>query len=252
MRYILILIFVLVTIQADEKKQTLTMGLGAYMQTQPYKDVDTIVLPTPVIFYDNGIVYARWSRAGIYFFGEKTDDYGWGFSLTIQPRTFGYKPSDSNYLRGLDEKKTTWEGGLAFSASMDKAYIEIMALTDILDRYESWIVKTEIGYDFKVGDFLFYPSFIVVYQSSEFLDYYYGISSDEAITSNYNTYTTNNDFQIGLQTYIKYPLTNSLATLLNIRADRLSNEAIKSPIVHDDYIFSGMLSLIYTFKYGHL
>jgi outer membrane protein len=124
-----------------------------------------------------------------------------------------------------------------------------MALTDILDRYESWIVKTEVGYDFEVGDFLFYPSLIVVYQSSEFLDYYYGVSSDEATTSNYNAYATNNDFQIGLQTYIKYPLRNSLATLLNIRADRLSNEATKSPIVHDDYIFSGMLSLIYTFKY---
>jgi len=250
MRYILILVFIFYTLHAqDEEKQKLTIGAGIYVQTQPYKDVDEIILPTPVIFFDNGLFYVRWSRAGVYFLGDKQDDYAWGFSLTTQPRTYKYKASDSPFLLGLDEKKSTWEGGLAFSASMDKAYIEIMALTDMLDRYESWIVKTEVGYNFEFKDISFYPSIIVVYQSSEFLDYYYGISNQEAKTSLYDRYNTNNDFQLGIQTYIKYPLTNNFSTLINLRVDRLSNEAINSPIVHDDYIFSGMASLIYNFEY---
>jgi len=247
MKYILILIFIILIANADEKKQKATIGAGIYTQTQPYKDVDAIVLPTPVIFFDNGLFYIRWSRAGVYFLGEKKDDYAWGFSLTTQPRTYGYKPSDTAYLRGLDEKKNTWEGGIAFSASLNKAYIEIMALTDMIDRYESWIIKTEMGYNFKVGNFSLYPSIILIYQSSEFLDYYYGISQKESTTSLYNTYQTSNDFQIGMQTYIKYPIDNSWSALINIRADKISNEAIKSPIVHDDYVFSGMASLIYTF-----
>jgi len=249
MRYVLILLLFFISLQADEKKQTLTMGLGIYEQTQPYKDVDTIVLPTPVVFYDNGIVYARWSRVGLYFFGDKQDEYAWGFSITAQPRTYGYKSSDSTYLNGLDEKKTTWEGGLAFSATVDKAYIEMMVLTDMLDRYESWIVKTEIGYDFKIGSFSFYPSAIFIYQSSEFLDYYYGVSKKEALSSVYTQYSAKNGFQVGLQTYIKYPFTDKVSALINLRADRLSDEATNSPIVHDDYIYSGMASLIYSFTY---
>jgi len=249
MKLFLVMLLLFSSIFAEDKKQKVTIGAGVYTQTQPYKDVDNIVLPSPVIFYDNSVVYIRWSRAGLYFFGDKQDDYGWGFSLTLQPRTFGYKPSDSIYLKGLDEKKTTWEGGVAFSATMDKAYIEIMVLTDILNRYESWVVKTEIGYDFKIRDFSLYPSVILVYQSSEFLDYYYGISQEESLTSNYDKYQMNNGLQVGLQTYIKYPFTDTISALINIRADKLSNEATKSPIVHDDYIYSGLASLIYTFEY---
>ena len=249
MKLFLIIILLYINLVASDKKQKVTVGGGVYMQTQPYKDVDTLLLPSPVVFYDNSVVYMRWSRAGIYFLGAKEDDYGWGFSLTLQPRTFGYKPSDSIYLKGLDEKKSTWEGGIAFSATMDKAYIEIMALTDILSRHDSWVLKTEIGYDLKMGDFSLYPSVILVYQSSEFLDYYYGISQKESTTSIYDKYQTDNGLQVGLQTYIKYPFTDTISALINIRADKLSNEATKSPIVHDDYIYSGLASLIYTFEY---
>ncbi len=249
MRFFLILTLIFFNLFAKDEKQKVTVGAGVYIQTQPYKNVDDIILPSPIIFFDNEIIYMRWSRAGIYFLGDKQDDYAWGFSLTAQPRTYGYKPSDSNYLAGLDEKKNTWEGGIAFSATIDKAYIEVMALTDMLNRYESWIIKTEIGYDFKAGSFSLYPSMILVYQSSEFLNYYYGISKKEALTSAYNKYSTKNGFQIGFQTYIKYPFTDSISALINLRMDKLSDQATKSPIVHDNYIYSGMASLIYTFEY---
>ena len=249
MRLFLILIMVYFTLLAKDEKQEVTIGAGAYVQTQPYKNVDNIILPTPVIFFDNDLFYIRWSRVGVYFLGDKQDDYAWGFSLTAQPRTYGYKSSDSHYLTGLDEKKSTWEGGISFSASMDKTYIEIMALEDLCDNYKSWIVKTEIGYDFKIGNFSLYPSMILVYQSSKFLDYYYGISKKEVLTSSYNEYTADNDFQVGLQTYIKYPFTKTISALINLRADRLSDEATRSPIVDDNYIYSGMASLIYTFEY---
>ncbi|MCD6433730.1 MAG: MipA/OmpV family protein, partial [Sulfurimonas sp.] len=88
MKYLLILFLICIGIQAEDKKQTITIGAGSYIQTQPYKDVDDIVLPSPVIFFDNGIVYVRWSRVGIYFLGNEKDDYAWGFSLTTQPRTY--------------------------------------------------------------------------------------------------------------------------------------------------------------------
>ena len=36
---------------------------------------------------------------------------------------------------------------------------------------------------------------------------------------------------------------------INLRADRLSNEATDSPIVTKKYIYSGLISLLYTFNY---
>ncbi|EDZ62246.1 MltA-interacting protein MipA [Sulfurimonas gotlandica GD1] len=245
MKYILILLLVFLTLEAQDKKQKITIGAGPFIQTQPYKNVDNIVLPSPVIFFDNGIAYVRWSRAGIYFFGDKQEDYAWGFSLTVQPRVYGYKSSDIN---GMDERKNTWEGGLAFSAKTDSSYLEVMLLTDMLDRYESWILKTEIGYDFEFSNFSLYPSLIFIYQSSDFLNYYYGVKKSEELGSR-KEYIPNDGLQIGAQTYIKYPFTENFSALINLRVDRISKEATKSPIVDEDYIYSGLLSLIYTFEY---
>ena len=245
MKYLIILVLLFATVHAQEEKQKVTIGLGPYMQTQPYKGVDDFALASPVIFYDNGVVYVRWSRAGVYFLGNEEDDYAWGFSLTLQPRVYGYEYGE---IYAMNERKTTWEGGLAFSAKTDKAYLEIMALTDILDRYDSFIVKTEIGYDFEFANFTLYPSFIFIYQSSEFLNYYYGVRNDER-TASREEYIPSNGLQLGLQTYIKYPFTKNTAALVNLRVDRLSSEATHSPIVEDAYIYSGLVSLIYTFEY---
>jgi len=247
MRYILVLLLIFSSLLAQDSKQKVTIGLGPYVQTQPYKNVDNIVLPSPVIFYDNGVVYIRWSRAGLYFYGDKQEDYSWGFSFTIQPRVYGYEANE--IALGMQERKNTWEGGLAFSAKTDKAYIEIMALTDILDRYDSWILKTEIGYDIELGDFSFYPSVILIYQSSDFLDYYYGVKNIEASSTVFQEYHPSSGLQIGAQTYIKYPFTDNISALINLRVDRISKEATHSPIVNEDFIYSGLASLIYTFEY---
>lgn len=245
MKYFLILLLILSVANAQEEKQKITIGAGPYIQTQPYNNVDDIVLASPVVFFDNGVAYARWTRVGIYFYGDKQEEYSWGFSLTAQPRIYGYKSSD---IQGMDERKTSWEGGLAFSAKTDKAYIEIMALTDMLDRHESWILKTEVGYDFEFANFSLYPSLIFIYQSSDFLNYYYGVKKSEELGTR-KEYIPNEGFQVGAQTYIKYPFTKKLSALVNLRVDKISKEATNSPIVNDDYIYSGLLSLIYTFQY---
>jgi len=246
MRFFLIFTLCFLTLVAEEKKQSITLGLGSYVQTQPYQNVDTLILPSPVIFFDNGLLYVRWTRVGLYFLGEKQDSYAWGFSLTAQPRTYGYNSDD---IAGMDERETSWEGGLAFSASKDDAWIEVMALTDILDRYDSFMIKTEFGYDFKYKELSFYPSLIATYQSSKFLNYYYGIKESEIMIGSRNIYRANHGFQLGIQTYIKYPLTKNLSTLINLKVDKISNEATDSPIVNQSYIYSGLASLIYTFEF---
>lgn len=249
MKYLLILLLTLVTLHAEESKQKVTVGLGAYYQSQPYKDTDAIIVPSPVVFFDNSLFYVRWSQVGVYFLGDKQEDYAWGFSLTAQPRTYGYKASDSKYLTGMDTRKNTIEGGLAFSAKYKKSFLEVMLLTDILDRYDSWIVKTELGDEYKLGDFTLYPSVIIIYQSKKFVDYYYGVKESEVATSGYSAYHPNGGFQLGAQTYVDYPINEDFSILLNLRVDKISNDAADSPLVDQDYIYSGLVSLIYTFEY---
>ncbi len=247
MKYILIFFLIFSTLNAQEKskKETLSIGAGLYLQTQPYKDVNTLKLPSPVIFFDNSLLYIRWTRVGLYFLGEKQDNYAWAFSFTAMPRTYGYTSDD---IVSMKERESSWEGGLSFSGKIDNSYMEIMLLTDILDREKSFVIKTDIGYDFKIDKFSFYPSINLTYQSKEFINYYYGVTQQEKTTFR-DIYLPDGGLQIGIQTFINYPFTDTLATLINLKIDRLSDEAIDSPIVNEKYIYSGLLSLMYSFNY---
>ena len=233
--------------------EDLSIGAGPYFQTQPYRGASTIIVLSPVIFYDNGILYARWTRFGLYFYGHKAskkagDNYSWGFSFTAQPRPNGYKPSDSSSLAGLDEKKTSFEGGLAFTIYGNDKYLEAMLLTDMLGRYDSYIAEVEAGMKQKLGDFTFYPSIIGVYESRKFTDYYYGISAAEAARTPYSIYEPSGGLRIAAQTYISYPIIKNWSAFFNLRVDRLTNNAKNSPIVSDSLMYSGLASVIYTFK----
>ena len=250
MKLILTLALLFLFSFAQESKQKVTIGAGPYIQTQPYKGVEPILLPSPVIFFDNSLFYVRWSRAGVYFLGEKKENYAWGFSLTAQPRPLGYKESDSSFLKGMDERKNTLEGGVAFSGSYGDSFLEVMLLTDLLERYDSWLLRTELGYKYEVGKFTLYPSLLLLYQSEELNDYYYGVKSSEVdLTIGRTFYKANAGLQIGAQTFINYEINDSWSTLLNLRADRLPQEVHKSPLLDETYIYSGLLSLMYTFEY---
>jgi len=249
MKYILIVMLLLCNLLADQSKQKLTIGAGPYFQSEPYRDVSALVVPSPVIFFDNSIIYARWSRFGIYFLGDKKEDYSWGFSFTVQPRTLGYKASDSDYLKGMGNRDSTLEGGLAFSAKYkNSTYIEVMLLGDMLHKYNSWVSKVEVGDEFKAGNFTFYPSAMLLYQPRKFIDYYYGVKNSEA-RRNRPAYSPNGGFEFGVQTYIRYPLTKKISAFFNIRADKIPSSAYNSPLVNNRFIYSGLASVIYTFNY---
>ncbi|WP_457748258.1 MipA/OmpV family protein [Sulfurimonas sp.] len=249
MKYFVIILLLFFNLAAEQTKQDLTIGAGPYFQSEPYKGASTLVLPSPVIFFDNSVVYARWSRFGVYFLGDKKENFSWGLSLTVQPRTLGYKASDSDYLKGMHNRDSTLEGGIAFSAGYkNSTYIEIMLLADVLSKYNSWISQIEVGDTYKVGNFTLYPSAVVLYQPRKFVDYYYGVKNSEA-TLNRPAYTPNGGFSFAVQTYVKYPLTQKLSAFLNLRADRIPNSAYNSPLVNNKFIYSGLASLMYTFEY---
>ena len=231
-----------------QNTQKITIGAGPYLQTQPYKGVDTIVLPSPFFYYSGDIFYAKWTRVGAYFYGSKSKDLSWGLSLTAQPRVYGYKASDSSYLTGMDERKNSVEAGVAFSLQKEQFFIDTMLLTDVLYKNNAWIAQTELGYNLSLGKLQIYPSLLFTYQSATFTDYYYGVKSTESTLSRAQ-YSAQSGLQIGAQTYIQYPLTKKLSTLINLHAEKLSSSTTASPLTDAKYIYSGLFSLIYNFEY---
>lgn len=241
-----LLLFTLFLVQLGA--QTLTLGLGPYMQSQPYKQSDPLLSASPIIFYDNSLVYIRWTRAGIYFAGSKSDDLSWGLSLTAQPRPFGYLAKDSQYLEGMDERKNSLEGGIAFSLQKEKIFFEITAMTDLIYENDAYVIQSELGYELKLADLEIYPSLILGYQSSSFVNYYYGVTQKESRAQR-AFYTPKGGYSFAMQSYFYYPLNKKLSLFANLKAQTLPNEAQTSPLVEQNTIYSGLLSLLYKFEY---
>ena len=224
----------------------LYLGAGPYVQSQPYRHADPVVTPSPVIFFDNQLFYVRWTRVGMYFMGDSSDDFSWGASLTAQPRPFGYESDDSSALDGMDERKTSWEGGLAIAAEYKKYFAEFLLVRDLLDNSNGAMARAEFGATLKTGNFSFYPSVLAIYRSEKFNDYYYGVKPEEAAAGR-PAYAAGSGVEFALQSYIKYDINENWHALVNLRADYLSSETRNSPIVDDRFMYSGLVSAMYSF-----
>ncbi len=251
--YLLILLSLgLYALEGVEKeeyiKTSVTVGAGAYIQSQPYKDADPLTTPTPVVFFDNSLFYVRWVRMGMYFAGENKENYSWGLSLTLQPRPFQYKASDAAILSGMDERESSWEGGLALAFKMENFFFETIAVHDLLNRSEGTVIRAEAGFDYQQGDWSFYPSILAIWYSDNMNDYYYGVKADESRPFR-PAYQAKSGLNYAVQSYIDYAFNKNWHTLFNLRVDYLSSQIKNSPIVDDDVMVSGLVSLIYTFEY---
>lgn len=247
MRIFLFIILLFANLVADSKTTPLFVGAGAYVQTQPYKGTDPLITPSPVVFFDNHLFYVRWTRVGMYVAGSSNDDFSWGLSITAQPRPFGYKASDSSFLTGMDNRDNTIEAGAALDMEYKNTFFSVMFFNDVLNKYNSYMAKIELGHHFDLGKLDLYPSISTIYHAAKFNEYYYGVKQSEATLSK-PVYSPSSSFDYSIQTYIKYALTDQWSALFNIRADYLSKEEQNSPIVNDKYMFSGLASVMYKFE----
>ena len=216
------------------EENSISLGTGLYSQTQPYKKSKNLILPSPVIFFDNSLLYIRWTRVGIYFMGEKNDNLSWGLSLTALPRTISYKSNISS----VKDKKSTWEGGVSFGISKENYYAELLLLHDLLNNHKSYVTQFELGSEYKIYNATFYPSISFFYQSSEFINYYYEPKKKDS------------GINFALQTYINYPLSQNLSTFLHFKVEKLSKKITNSSLVTDKVVYSSLFSLIYTYHYN--
>ncbi|MEA1917474.1 MAG: MipA/OmpV family protein [Campylobacterota bacterium] len=246
MKKLLLAILVTLSLNAGDN---VVVGAGVYSHTQPYKGMGEKVIPTPVFFFDNALFYARWAQFGVYFLGDKKDDLSWGFSLTAQPNPYGYSSSDSSYLIGMEDRKSSWEGGIDFIMESKKGWFELTYFHDILGVTQSNSYVAQVGTTFHLGDFRFDPIAVARYNDSKYNNYYYGVRANEATFSR-AYYEAKGAMVATAQTYITYPISKHFVIISNFRADYLGSEISKSSITDTNARYSGMLSIAYKFSYS--
>ena len=220
------------------------IGGGAYIQTQPYEGHDPLVVPTPVLFADNRLFYVRWTRVGMYVFGQQN----WGVSITAQPRPFGYKSGNAAVLNGMSKREPSWEAGMAIGGEFGDSFAELTWFHDVGNKSNGSLLRFELGRFFKTGKWTIVPSVFAIRYDNSFNDYYYGVRTDES-TLLRPIYIASAGYNFAAQSYFKYSYNEHWHFLGNLRGDLLASTIEKSPLVGSPYMLSGLISIIYSFGY---
>ena len=161
--------------EADPGKSRWGLGLGLGFDRSPLREFDDDVDALPLVMYEG-------KRVSV--FGNRIDwklpSYGaTSFRLRAKYGNDGYEAEDSPYLTGMEERKgglwlgaaATWRSG-ATSLAME-------VLTSTGDA-EGKRVKLELNREFRHGAFTVTPRISANWYDDKFVDYYYGVRSNEA------------------------------------------------------------------------
>jgi outer membrane protein len=218
------------------------LGAGVAVREQPYTDIDSQIIPLPVIFFKN-----RW----VSFFGTNLELNLLNGPITLSARAEysmnGYEPSDSPVLRGMAERRDgLWYGGAA-SWKNDVVDISASYLTDGANNSGGQRATVALQRNFNHGRFQFTPRLAAEWMSEDYVDYYYGVRTAEALPTR-RAYVGDSavNFATGLRTTWRFKPKQSL--FLNLTVELLDDVIQESPIVDARIQPSVVFGYLYTFR----
>lgn len=219
------------------------VGLGVVAAPRPYTDVETAVIPVPVLLYQRGGFYFRGVQAGYQWFADAPvtlDVFG-------VPRFDGYDEDDSDALEGMDERDYTLDAGVGVAWRRPHLEIALNGTSDVSRRSEGERVELQVRFPFQVTRWRIVPAVAAQWQSEETVDYYFGVERDEA--------------RPGRPAYAPKSTVNHEISVLALwqsarpwalfgRAYRVSygDEIKDSPIVETSSDFGALLCVLYMFR----
>jgi outer membrane protein len=224
-----------------------SLGIGGFSSPRPYVGAENSTLVAPLIEVNWKKFYVQGIQAGYTFFD--TDD----FSLDARAGIVfnGLDPDDSEELEGMNKRRPSIEGGLVFGWKPGKYRLNTAAYTDMLGRSYGQQVSVDFSrmWTFNRYQWGFTPSIGLVWQSSNFVDYYYGVTPEEARPGRppFEGHSVVN-FRSSLFAFFFVNMRVRLVGL--IRVQRLDNEISDSPIVDQKRGIFATLGV--TYRFGRL
>lgn len=232
--------------QAPSKVQW-SIGIGAFSSPRPYVGAENSQIIAPLIEVTYKKLYVQGIQAGYRFFDTEK------FSLDARAGIVfnGLDPEDSPELEGMNKRRPTIEGGFVFDWKPGKYRLSTALYTDLLGRSYGQQASSDFSrmFMFRRSQFGLQPSIGVVWQSSNFIDYYYGVTPEEARPGRppFEGHSVIN-FRASLLGYMFVTMRIRLVAL--VRIQRLDNEIVDSPIVDQERGVFGLVGI--TYRMGRL
>ena len=224
-----------------------SLGLGVISSPRPYVGAENNVMAIPIIVLNYKKLYIQGIQAGYHFVNNKNFTFDARAGIVFA----GLDPDDSPFLTGMEKRESTIEGGFVFDWKPGKYKLSTSAYTDLLGRSDGQQAALDFSrsWRFNRSQWGITPSIGFVWQSSSFVDYYFGVSPEEARPGRppFDGHSVIN-FRSSLLVYFFVTTRVQLVGLLQVQ--RLDNEIYESPIVEDRRGFFGLIGA--TWRFGKL
>jgi len=150
-------------------------GIGLVGSEDIYADYDSRVIPVPMIVYsgDRLRLFGPYVSYDIFRPGDVT------VSALLNPVFSGYKAADSPVLEGMDTRHYSMAAGVGVTYRPGRWAVTTDVVHDVLGINEGYESSASLSYVFPLATILVEPSIGLIYQSENYVDYYYGVREDE-------------------------------------------------------------------------
>ena len=218
------------------------LGMGLYYMSNVVRGVRESASLLPYANIDYGRMFARIDTIGV-----KTVKMGYGY-LEVAGRVEldGFKANTSG-LRGLNDRVNSLPVGIGTLQETPLGAFFVNAFHDVGRSRGNMLDFTYVG-SFAYDKVTVYPQFGVEYLSKQYVGYYYGVSSQEAVTSRFGYYRPGGAFNPYVAALVEAKISDDWYLNFLLRHRWLANSVSASPIVDRKGMESMFISLAYRFR----
>jgi outer membrane protein len=221
-----------------------SLGLGAVAIQKAYRDVDSDNMVIPFVNYENKWVSLSGAKLDIKLHSEQS------LSFRIRGRyvgSEGYESSDSPFLVGMDERKSSFWAGGAVIWKNDIANVSAELLADVSGNSKGSRFKLQVDRRFGVGKFGVTPRLGMEWYDSRYVNYYYGVkASDARIGRTIYQGDSSSGIEAGMR--VDYSPARQHNMFLDFSITQFGNAIKGSPLVEKSNQSTMSIGYIYRFR----
>lgn len=171
-------------------------------------------------------------------------DNGWELGAVGRIQTLGFGASDAPELDGLSDREWSLEIGPIIGWRGWPVHINFKTYTEILRRHDGLISQLAFSLPLQRGRSFIIPAVELVHRSSDYTNYYFGVSAMEA-RSTRPEYVAGSALNTALKIRWGYEITKKWLLSGSLGLEYLDSEIKNSPIVGKDKLWSARIGLAY-------
>lgn len=218
-------------------------GVMALLSSNPYRGGDTVARILPMLTYIGEKLYVTGPRAGYNLFKHSIVSVNAFAEFKFAGDAF----EDENFLEGMEKRRDTVMLGADASLRLKRRWrLEANASTDILDRHNGQEANLSVSRMFRFDTFSLSPGAGIVWRSSQYNEYYYGVREEEA-TAERPAYDPGQSVDGFLKLSARYQFNDQWSVIGVGRVEFLSDEIVDSPIIDKKTVNTMFVGLNYAF-----